>query len=292
MTGAVAAAPRLQRTQGRAHVGFRAEAGRTRLADLHQQGAAKVRLPSVHAGPPEAVLVNTAGGLTDGDHLKQSVTLETGAQAVVTSQACEKLYRARGLEPARIENRLEIGSDARLLWLPQETILFQGGRLARRLDAEIAPGGRLLACEAILLGRAAMGERPDAGDVRESWTVRAGGVPLFAERSRIGGTAERGLTDTTRGPATLNGRAACATIVLAAPGDDACIIAAVDAARTIAGPAEAEIGVSGWDGRLVARLVAPGGLALRARLVPLLEALAGVALDLPGPARLPKVWAL
>ena len=50
--------------------------GRTRLDVLHQAGAARVRFPKPAAGaPPEAVLLNTAGGLTGGDR----IDIERGA---------------------------------------------------------------------------------------------------------------------------------------------------------------------------------------------------------------------
>ena len=52
-----------------------------------------------------------------------------------------------------------VGEGAILDWLPQETIVFEGARLKRRTVAEVAPGGALLACEMVVLGRAASGER-------------------------------------------------------------------------------------------------------------------------------------
>ena len=286
------AAPILQRSSGRARVVFRRHGGATRLADLYQEGSAKVRLPKTYDGPPEAVLLNTSGGLTDGDRLEQTVTVEAGATAVVTTQACEKVYRARGHEPAHVRNTLHVGADARLLWMPQETILYANGRLDRRLDVHIAPGGRLLLCEGGILGRAAMGEVPDEGLLRESWDVRADGRLVFAERASIGGTKENDLRRTTLGTATLGGGAAFATVLLAAPGDDDLIARAVTRARDAVEGSDATAGISGWDGRLVARLVAPGGQALRRTLVPLLEALAAEVRDLSAPTRLPKVWAI
>ena len=287
-----ALAPVLQRAHGRAHVGFRRNGALTRLADLHQEGAAKVRLPRIFDGPPEAVLVNTAGGLTDGDLFAQSVTVEAGASAVVTTQACERLYRARGLALARVANTLRVGANARLLWLPQETILFEGGRLERRLQADIAPGGRLLLVEAGLLGRAAMGETPRTGLMRERWDVAASGRLLFAERASIGGEPEDSLARTTHGPATLRSARAFATLLLAAPGDDLFVARAVDLAREAVPDGDAHVGISGWAGKLVARIVAPGGEALRHALVPLLETLSGHVLDTLTPRRLPKVWAI
>ncbi len=43
-------------------------------------------------------------------------------------------------------------------WLAQETILFDGCALDRRLDVELAPDSWFLAVEMLVFGRAAMGE--------------------------------------------------------------------------------------------------------------------------------------
>ena len=68
--------------------------GRTRIGRLYQEGAAKIRMPRTSADPLEAVLINTAGGLTGGDRLDWAVDVGDGASATVTTQACEKVYRA------------------------------------------------------------------------------------------------------------------------------------------------------------------------------------------------------
>jgi urease accessory protein len=147
--------PRLQRSEGAARVSFKRERGGTQLERLFQQGAAKVRLPLGEVGePPQAVLINTAGGLTGGDRMSAEVSLGAGCHAVVTSQACEKIYRSSSGD-AEIHTHLSLAEDSRLDWLPQETILFDGARLSRRLDADLAPGAALLLVEATIFGRSA-----------------------------------------------------------------------------------------------------------------------------------------
>ena len=106
------------------------------------------------------------------------VSLAAGCRAVVTTQACEKIYRASS-GSAEVRNRIAVGEGGRLDWLPQETILFDGARLARRLEAELAPGAELLLVEATIFGRSARGE-----------TVRSG---LFADRWRIRRKADSSL---------------------------------------------------------------------------------------------------
>ena len=71
-----------QRARGRVHVSFDGGSGRSQLQILRQEGSAKARLPAVPGGaPPEIVLMNTAGGMTGGDHFRYEIELESGAAA-------------------------------------------------------------------------------------------------------------------------------------------------------------------------------------------------------------------
>src|SRR5262245_43096978 len=83
-----------QRVDARGVLALARLEGRTRPDRLFQEGAAKIRLPRTPGDPAEAVLINTAGGLTGGDRLSWTVELGPAAAAMVTTQACEKVYRA------------------------------------------------------------------------------------------------------------------------------------------------------------------------------------------------------
>jgi urease accessory protein len=269
-----AALPRLQRTRGEALVSFRHGDGRTRLDRLRQYGAAKIRLPWVAAGQPaQAVLINSAGGLTGGDRLVFRVEVGEGARALVTTQACEKIYRSRG-DTAELTTTLGVGPGARLDWLPQETILFDRARLRRSLAVDLRPGASLLAVEAIIFGRTAMAERMSAGFFHDRWRIRRDGKLLFADDMRFDDDIGRTLTR----PAALNDSCATATLVYVAADAEAFLDTARDAVADAGG-------VSAWNGKLVARLVTPDGLSLR-------RATAALAAILLGGAELPKVWHL
>jgi urease accessory protein len=264
----------LERARGRARVSFHRVGGETRLVEFYQSGSAKIRLPRVAAGEAkEAVFLNTAGGVTGGDHLVYEAAAGAGAGLVVTTQAAERVYR-RAAGTARIETGLSVGDGADLAWLPQETILFDNSALSRRLSADVAPSGSLLAVEAVILGRAAMGEAARKVAVDDGWRIRRGGKLIFADGLRLDGNAEA----TMAGSATGNGATALATLLLLAPDAEERIAMARD---TLAG-AEGEGGASAWNGMLVARLIAPTGQSLRSDLIRLIERLRGVAM--------PRVW--
>lgn len=264
----------MQRARGTARIAIRADGPTTRLVENYQSGSAKVRFPKSEAGRPlEIVLVNTAGGVTGGDHLSYSVSADAGAQGVVATQAAERIYR-RSDGVARIETTLTVASGASIDWLPQETILFDRSALTRTLFADVHPEGQLLAVEAIVLGRTAMGETARSVEVSDTWRIRRGGKLVFADGLRLNGDAVAIMAN----GATGNGAAAIATLVLIAPNAET----KIDAAREAIGSPAGEAGVSAWNGMLVARLIATTGQALRADLMRLIEAVRGVTM--------PRVW--
>src|SRR3982751_2212015 len=141
----------MQRARGEGRVVATTRNSKTEIARLYQEGCAKIRLPHTHSDALQAVLMNTAGGLTGGDHVQWSVEAGAGARIVLTTPACERVYRSLGTD-ARVENRITAAPGAHVDWLPQETILFEQSRLDRSLDVDLAEGATLTAVEAVLLG--------------------------------------------------------------------------------------------------------------------------------------------
>lgn len=272
-----APAPALQRARGIGRVTTLQRDGATRLATLYQDGCAKIRLPHTHSSALEAVLINTAGGLTGGDHMQWSAELAPAGRMVLTTQACERIYRSIG-GAAQLRTTIKVGAGAHLDWLPQETILFASSQLDRRIEIDLDGGASLTAVEAILLGRDAMGEAALDARLRDHWRISRNGRLIHAEATRLDGTpAERD------GLSLLAGKRAFATIVHIAPSADQC-------AATLAGlrallPADSRIAASANGERLVVRALAQTGLALRRLIVPILT-------ELTGAGSLPRLWHL
>ena len=207
-----AIAPRLQRASGACRVAFALRDGQTRLADLYQRDPCRVLFPKPEPGePPQAVLLTTSGGVTDGDSLKMAIEIGPGAMAVATTQAAEKIYRAaKGGGHCAIDVAVRVGEGASLDWLPQETIVFQGARLKRRTVAEVEPGGALLACEMVVLGRAASGERFVSGLLLDSWSVRR---PARSQTARLAWTDTLRIEGETPNGAGFGTANALATVI-------------------------------------------------------------------------------
>ncbi|WP_313192316.1 hypothetical protein [Shinella zoogloeoides] len=85
-----AAPPRLQRAEGHARLAFHCRHGAAWLRTLYQEGCVKIRLPRPFPGqPPEAILINMAGGLAGGDRIVTEIDIAETMVATVTTQACE-----------------------------------------------------------------------------------------------------------------------------------------------------------------------------------------------------------
>ena len=241
--------------------------GKSGVMDYRESGASKLRIPR---GSDEAILINTSGGLAGGDKIEISLAVEQNARLALSGQASERVYRSLG-PPAEISCQFEVAEHAALHWLPQETILFEGGRLTRSIEAQLALGSELLVVESFVLGRAAMGEVVTRCDIADNWNIHCGGKLVHAERFKLGPSLPRS-------PAGLAGAQAFSTILLISPD--------VEMRAPAISTAVAEIGaVSCWNGKLVARLAAEDGLKLK-------KALARAIVAATGGKGVPRVWAL
>jgi urease accessory protein len=257
------------RSAGRIALSVGAEAGVTRRRQVYEDGPLRVRFPNSGERALQAMIVNTAGGIAGGDRHDVDIAVGEGATIAVTTAAAEKIYRALGRE-AQITIKLAAGSGARLSWLPQETILFDRARLARRIEVELAADATLVMAEAVVFGRSAMGEAVEEGAFTDRWRVRRDGRLVFAETVRLDGAIAQMLAES----AVAGGGVAIAT-VLAVPGDQQMVERA--RAQTFCG----EVGVSAWNGLAVARLCAKDGASLRRDLAAAITALGGA---------LPRLW--
>jgi len=266
------ARPALQRASGESYVAFAVGDGATRLADLYQRDPCRVMFPEPEPGePPQAVLLTTSGGVTDGDRLKMSIEVGPGAQAVAATQAAEKIYRAaKGGGHCSMDISVSVGEGATLDWLPQETIVFEGARLKRRTVADVAPGGALLACEMVVLGRAASGERFTRGLLLDSWSVRRAGTLVWTDTLRVEGETPSGA-----GFGAANALATVIGVWEEPHGKFEKVRALLETCD------KARAGVTLVNGVMVARLLGEA-TAVRAAMVSLL----GGVLE----RRLPRVW--
>ena len=138
---------KMQRARG--HLSFRVS--QKRVLRMFQSGSAKLMLPKTYSDMMEAVILNTSGGMTDGDILDIDVEAE-GCALVMTTQTAERVYRSVGTKPAKIQINLLVSGMADLHWLPQETIVFNDSKFERTLKINLSSCSNCLVAETIVLG--------------------------------------------------------------------------------------------------------------------------------------------
>ena len=261
----------LQRSRGEAGLAFRDGD----LARLYQHGAAKSFLPRTHAMAHEAVLVNTAGGITGGDRYQYAFDVEA-SHVVVTTQAAERAYRSSTDDVACVDVRLAARDGATLHWLPQETILFEGSRMARRIEVDLDTTSDCLVLESLVFGRHAMGETLRACHFTDHWRIRVDGRLVHAEALSLIDDID-GRLGASAGAA---GAQMSATLVYVGPR-----LEQLQADISAVSPSPAiRMATSCWQGRLVLRLLATETMAGKAELSRILGSIRG--------QHLPRVWQL
>ena len=257
------AAAHLLKQRSTGHVHLRVE--RAGIAVMREAGSAKCRMPQ---GSTEAILINTSGGLAGGDIVDVRAEAGLDASLALTTQAAERVYRTLG-PPATVSITLKAAAGSTLLWVPQETILFESSALQRRLEVDLAEDGAFFAVEPMIFGRKEMGERVRQVSVVDRWNVRRMGRLIHSEAFRLG-------PGWPSSRAMLGENTATASLLFVSPAAEALL----ESVRALLGR---EDGASAWNGKLVARLVARDGFLLRKILVEVLSACLGRG-------RLPKCW--
>ena len=264
--------PASARARGTLRARFSRAGARSCLSDLFEAGGLRLRFPR-NAQSCEAVIVNTGGGVIGGDSAILSFAADAGADVTLTTQAAEKIYRAQNI-PAQIALDLTAAEGARLEWLPQETILFDGAKLTRTFSLDMHNSARVTLLEATVFGRLAMGEHSITGHLCDRWRLRRDGRLVFAEDLRLTGEIGSMLDRQSCGA----GARATALLLHIAPDAEALL----EPVRKSLASATCEAGASAWNGLLAIRLLSPAPETMRAALKPLLDILRG------RPA--PRVW--
>lgn len=265
--------PGLPRAVGTLRVSCAASTRGTELKDLTQSGSSKLLFPRA---PDQSdllgVCINTAGGIAGGDRFSVEARVGENSRLTLTTQAAERIYRAKGDEVGQLSTRLSVEHGARLDWLPQETILFDKSSLNRKLSVHLAADSVFLSVEPLVFGRITMGERLHQANLTDNLRLYRDGNLVFADAVRLSGK------DQLASPFTANAAGAGASLLYASPDADLFL----SRLRALL-PASGGAGLI-RDGVLFARILAPDSFILRKSLIPLIKVLRGAAL--------PKTWTL
>lgn len=251
----------------------------TRIMDIYQKSPTRVLFPRMENGrAPEAVLVNTSGGIAGGDRLQSSIAVLSGASLAVTTQTAERIYRAIDT-PANISTTLKLLEGATLAWLPQETIVFNRARIVRRTEIDFSSGAEFLALESLVLGRTAHGEKLVEGSIVESWLVRKDGRLVWADTLRL--TDEVFLHLSRK--ALLSDSIAIATLLYSGADPER----PVQVIRDLSASCHCLCGATIVAGIAIGRFAASSSAELKTTLRCLLREFGK---ETPGPFDVPKMW--
>ena len=246
-----------------------------KLKRFYQSGSAKIFIPKTYAKTTEAVLVNTAGGLTGGDIFGAKLRADGDTHLTVSTQTAERVYCALGPQAAKITIDMELGGKASLHWLPQETILFDGAGFSRHLKVEMDDAASFLASEMMVFGRTAMHETVRQGNFSDQWRISRGGRLIHAEALRLDGHIDEKLLQ----PASADGGVCVATTLYVSRDAEA----KADAVRSFfKNHDNVRTAVSAWDGKLVIRSVCGNTARLKKLMAQFIEQFRNIAN--------PRVW--
>jgi urease accessory protein len=256
--GATAVQPR---AIGAVNLQVKSVGGRSKIRDLRQSGSLKCLFPHNHGAINNAVLINTAGGITGGDSMCFTGHAEPGTTLTVTTQAAERAYRATGQEMGQVTNTLHVEQNAQINWIPQETILFENSALSRSTCIDLHTDARLLFCEPLVFGRLAMKEQLRSARFHDRVEITRGGTPLYVDAVQINGDIHAHLDR----PFIANGARAMANLIYIAPNASAHL----DPIRAVL-PSTGGASMLA-DDVLTMRLLAADSYELRQTLVPILR---------------------
>ena len=227
--------------------------------------------------------LNTSAGITQAQSTGQNAlnksisatAFDTGTGVLtLTTQGCERIYRSGDSTSALVENNIILKGSSSIFWLPQETIVFDQGRIKRKLKVELSPEAEVLIVEPIIFGRLAMGETNISGHFDDMVEIKLENKIIFLDRTYLSGNISKIL----KKPAIADGFSATALLLYKSE-------KAKSFLETVRGKLNTKSGVSLIsDDILVMRLLAPTGYELRKMLVPIINEITD--------KNLPKTWRL
>jgi urease accessory protein len=200
-------------------LGFERRGPRSVLASRRQDGPLAVQKPLYPEGEGvcHAIVLHPPGGIAGGDELEIAVRAGDRSHALLTTPGAAKWYRTAGPWASQTL-AIEVGKDACVEWLPQETIVFDGALARMKTEIRLAPSARYIGWEILCLGRSGSGERFSRGTCRLETRLTRGSTLLRFERGSVGGGSP--LLDS---PAGLAGNSVCGTLLASAEGLAECL---------------------------------------------------------------------
>lgn len=164
----------------------RSAPGGSRRSDVHRvRGAGPLRLLCPRAAGNAGWIVTSSlgGGLVDGDDVALEVHVDTGATAVITTQASTKVYK--GSSRQRLDVRVGAGGTA--LVIPDPVVPYRDASFVQATAIELAADSTLVSCDVVTAGRVAYGERWSATRLDTTLRLAIAGTCVLHDRILLAG---------------------------------------------------------------------------------------------------------
>lgn len=132
-------------------------------------------------------ILHPPGGVVGGDRLCIEVTAGEGTNVLLTTPGAGKFYRCPD-KTGELNSRIRIKKDARLDWLPQETLFFDDAHARVNTEIHIEDNAAFVAWDIACLGRPAAGEVFARGSIDQRFSIFNNDRRLFFDRTRIKGS--------------------------------------------------------------------------------------------------------
>lgn len=136
-------------------------------------------------------ILHPPGGVVGGDRLCIDVVADEGSNVLLTTPGAGKFYRCPD-RSGELISTVRIRKDARLDWLPQETIFFNHARAIVKTEIKVEDNAAFIAWDIACLGRPAGDDTFRDGSIDQCLSVYQDEELLFFDRTRIRGT-ENGI---------------------------------------------------------------------------------------------------
>lgn len=129
-------------------------------------------------------LIHPPGGIVGGDILELDVVMHPDSHALITTPAANKFYRSNASQ-ALLNQTINIKNNAILEWLPQETIFYNECNAAINTEFVLEDDAHLTCWEINCFGRPAGNEYFKKGFIKQKFSVKRNGLPLYIDRNII-----------------------------------------------------------------------------------------------------------
>ena len=186
---------------------YQRKAERTDVVHLHN-GPLRV-LKSLYPEGPEichTVLVHPPSGLVGGDRIDIRLTVNPQAHALVTTPGATRFYRTeKGLASQVVVAKIH--QNARLEWLPLETIAYNNCQGLNKVCFDIDAGGELIAWDITALGLPTASLPFEQGQLQQHMEIKN----IWLERGLIDAKDQRLMS----GPLGLANHRCTSTLIFA-----------------------------------------------------------------------------